>query len=52
MKFKILEKFSDKYTGAIYEKGETADFTKKRAEEILSVGRFIEKIKKQDKGAL
>lgn len=42
--YTVIEKFADKYTGRVYEPGEKVNFNKDRAEEILAVGKLIEKI--------
>lgn len=44
MKYKILQKFKDKYTGKIYKAGAAEEFTEERAKEILKVGKLIAKI--------
>lgn len=45
--YKVIKKFKDKYTGKIYTVDEEVKFTKKRAKEILEVGKFIEEIKEE-----
>ena len=45
MKVKVLEKFRDKYTGKVHEKGKTITISKERYDEILTVGKFVEEIK-------
>lgn len=44
MKVKVLKRFKDKHTGKIHEKGKTITVTKERFDEILKVGKFVEKI--------
>ena len=44
--YKVLKNFTDKYTKAKYKVGDEVDFTEKRAKEILTVGKLIEKIEK------
>lgn len=51
MKYRVIEKFRDKYTNEIYEKGVEVDFSTDRAEEVLSVGKYIELIEKPVKTA-
>ena len=43
--YKVLKNFTDKYTKVKYKAGDEVYFDEKRAEEILSVGELIEKIK-------
>lgn len=42
--YKVLKTFMDRYTKEIYHKGEEHAFSDQRAEEILEVGAYIEKI--------
>lgn len=43
--YRVIKKFRDKYNPSrVYEVGENVDFIKERAEEILKVDKFIEKI--------
>lgn len=44
MKVKVIRRFTDKYTGAIYNKGDLIEITEERYEEILSVGEFVFKV--------
>ncbi|MCD8079213.1 MAG: hypothetical protein LUF04_02015 [Bacteroides sp.] len=45
MKVKVIKRFRDKYDPKkIYEKGEELTITKKRYNEILKVGEFVEEI--------
>lgn len=44
MKVKVLERFKDKYTGKVHEADKVMEVTKKRFEEILSVGNYVEEI--------
>lgn len=44
MKVKVTRKFTDKYTGAIYNKGDFLEITEERYKEIMSVGNFVLKI--------
>lgn len=46
--YKIIRSFADKYTDRKYVVGEEVDFTEKRAKEILSVGKLIEKIEVEE----
>lgn len=41
MKVKVINKFRDKYTGAIMRPGEEMTITQERYEEIMSVGAFV-----------
>ena len=45
--YKVVKKFKDKYNDKIYNVGDVVKFTKKRAKEILEVGKFIEEIKEE-----
>lgn len=49
MKVKVIEKFKDKTTGKVRKVGETFDCTKKRFDEILTVGKFVEEVKADGK---
>lgn len=40
MKVKIIRRFRDKYTKAVYMKGDVLDITEERYAEILSIGKF------------
>lgn len=51
MKYRVVEKFRDKYTNEIYEKDSEIDFSDARAEEVLTVGKYIELIEKPVKVA-
>lgn len=42
MKVKVIKRFRDKYTSEIHDTGDTLNISEKRANEILSVGKFIE----------
>ncbi len=44
MKAKVLQKFEDKYTKEIYKVNDVIDITEERFEEILTVGKFVERI--------
>lgn len=44
MKVKVLKKFRDKNTGEMYEEGQVIEVTKKRHDEILTVGKLIEAV--------
>ena len=44
MKFVVLRTFTDKETRETRKRGYVYDFTKKRADEILKVGKLIEKV--------
>lgn len=48
MKVKVIRKFTDKYTGAIYNKGDLLEITEERYEEIVSVGELVLKIAQDD----
>lgn len=41
MDVKVLTKFTDKYTGEIYNKGDVLTITEERYREIMSVGQFV-----------
>ena len=44
MKYEVIRNFTDKYDKSIkYKVGDIVEFTKKRAEEILSVKEYIKK---------
>lgn len=43
MKYIVISEFVDKYTSELHKVGETIDITKKRADEILSVGNLIKR---------
>lgn len=45
--YKVIVRFRDKHNGKIYKVGDIVKFTKKRAEEILKVGKFIEEVKEE-----
>lgn len=47
MKVKVLERFKDKYTGKVHEADKVMDVTEERFEEILTVGKFVEKISEE-----
>ena len=42
--YKIIKNFNDKYTKVKYKVGDVVDFSTTRANEILTVGKLIEKI--------
>lgn len=48
MKAKVTRRFSDKYTGAIYNKGDILDLTEERFSEIMGVGNFLFRIAQND----
>ena len=48
MKYQVIKKFKDKYSGEIYEVGSILEITKKRAKEILSVNKLIEEYEEPD----
>lgn len=50
--YRILENFKDKYTGERYIAGSEKDFSDKRAKEILTKGKLIEKIVEVKKPAV
>lgn len=52
MKYKVIEAFKDKYTGVRHIPGEVLEITKERAEEILTKGNLITKIKTTKKGVV
>jgi transcriptional regulator of met regulon len=45
MKYKVIEAFIDKYTGERYPVNTVLEITKERAEEILTKGNLITKVK-------
>lgn len=45
MKYKVIEAFKDKHTGERYPVGKVIEITKERAEEILTKGNLITKVK-------
>lgn len=44
MKAKVLQKFKDKHTGAIHERGDVIEITEKRLAELKKAGRFVVEI--------
>ena len=48
MKAKVLRKFSDKYTGEIYYKGDVIEVSEERYREIMKVGQLLYKIDQDD----
>lgn len=48
MKVKVIRKFRDRYTGALYNKGDLLEITEERYREILSVGKLVFKIAQND----
>lgn len=48
MKVKVLHKFTDKYTGEHYKRGDVLDITEERYQEIMSVGNLVYKIEQND----
>lgn len=48
MKVKVMRKFRDRYTGAIYNKGDLLEITEERYNEIMSVGKIVYKIAQND----
>lgn len=49
MKYVVLKKFKDKYTGEKYEVNDVIEISKERATEILSVDKLIKKVVKTQK---
>ena len=47
MKVKVIAKFKDKHTGEIHQKDDVLNITKKRFNEILEVGNFVEMIEEK-----
>lgn len=47
MKAKVISSFKDKETGKVRKVGEEFTCTKKRFNEILSVGNFVEEVKEE-----
>lgn len=47
MKVKVIEKFKDKHTKKVYEPGTILTISKKRYEEILESGEFVEEMKNE-----
>lgn len=45
MKAKVLKKFRDKHTGEIHNPGDVIKISKKRYEEIMTVGNYVEEVK-------
>jgi hypothetical protein len=52
MKYKVIEAFKDKYTGERYPVNTVLEITKERAEEILTKGNLITKVKTTKKGVV
>lgn len=49
MKAKVLQKFKDKYDQTvIYKAGKVYEFTEERFEEILTAGKFVERIETEE----
>lgn len=48
MRVKVLHKFTDKYTGKHYRRGDVLDITEERCREIMSVGELVYKIDSDD----
>lgn len=48
MKVKVLESFRDKHTGKNYKVGEVINVTKKRFNEILTVGKLVEEVEPEE----
>lgn len=46
MKYIVIKEFEDKYTHELYKVNRELDLTEERANEILSVDKFIKKITK------
>lgn len=53
MRAKVLRPFKDKYNGKVYKVDELITISKERYEEILTVGKLVEEVKKAkvEKGA-
>lgn len=47
MKVVVLRKFLDKYTGEIHKPGNVLEITEERFEEILKVGKLVEKVSEE-----
>ena len=48
MKVKVLHKFTDKYTGEHYRRGDVLNITEERYQEIMSVGNLVFRIEQND----
>ena len=48
MKYQVIKAFRDKYTNEIYEVGTILELTKKRANEILKVDKYIEEFEEPE----
>lgn len=48
MKAKVLKRFKDKHTGKIHNAGDVITVSKERFNEILTVGAFVEEVKKTE----
>ena len=48
MKVKVTRKFTDKYTGAHYRRGDVLDITEERYNEIMRVGNLVFRIAQND----
>ena len=46
MKAKVLQAFKDKHSGRLHKAGDVITISKERYEEILTVGKLVEEIKK------
>ena len=51
MKAKVLRQFKDKYSGKIHKANDVITISKERYEEILRVGKLVEKIEEKAKSA-
>lgn len=49
MKAKVLRQFKDKYSGKVYKVGDVITISKDRYEEILKVGKLVEKVETKKK---
>lgn len=47
MKVVVLRKFLDKYTGEIHKPDDVLEITEERFEEILKVGKLVEKVSEE-----
>ena len=45
MKVKVIKNFKDKHTGEFHKTGKVMNISKKRYEEILTVGKLVEEYK-------
>lgn len=48
MKFEVIKKFADKYTGQVYNVQDIVEFSERRAKNILETGEFIIPVEEEE----